>query len=99
MKSLISYFFVLFFLLFHLSVSYSADKVLIKKPGSFQLNPTDPKANEGVFLFKKMINECFEHKNIDYEKTITIINKMISASSETTTISCEYLVSEYMREL
>ena len=72
--------------------------VLIKSPRSFQINPKSPNDNKEVFIFKKVISECLEEKNIDFKVVASIINQKTVSTFDIPTITCQELIDSYRKK-
>lgn len=92
----------IFSLVFSLNViAEEARPILIKKAGAFQLNPIDATANDAVFNYKSILDNCFntskqfKEKPVNYKIVTNVINQKIKSSTRIPTINCAGLITAY----
>ena len=82
-----------------------ASPILIKKAGSFQLNPIDTTANDAIFNYQSILDNCFntskqfKEEPVNYKIVTSIINKKIKSSTTISTISCAGLITAYKEKI
>lgn len=102
MKSILS----LLALIFSLNITAEEAKpILIKKAGAFQLNPTDTTANDAIFNYQSILDNCFntskqfKEEPVNYKIVTSIINQRIESSTSIPTISCAGLITAYKEKI
>jgi len=79
--------------------------ILIKNTGSFQLNPTDTTANDAIFNYQSILDNCFntskqfKDEPVNYKIVTDIINQKIESSASIPTISCAGLITAYKEKI
>ena len=96
----------IFSLVFSLNVTAEeARPILIKKADSFQLNPIDATANDAVFNYQSILDNCFDtskqfkEKPVNYKIVTNIINQKIKSSTRIPTINCAGLITAYKEKI
>lgn len=102
MKSILS----VLALIFSLNITAEEAKpILIKKTEAFQLNPADTTANDAIFNYKSILDNCFntskqfKEESVNYKIVTSIINQRIEASTSIPTISCAGLITAYKEKI